>query len=89
MKLWHGLNCQCESCQRRRASNAQQYEQHGRTLHFPAMGIGVLDGQVSTVANRLLGPLADAQAEISEPTRHHRVRGPWIRPFSSALQVWP
>jgi hypothetical protein len=45
--------------------------------NFPTMGIKIVDGQVSTFgfSSRSLGPLAGAEAEISDPTRHHRVGG--------------
>ena len=44
---------------------------------FPTMGLKIVDGQISTfgLLSRPLGPLAGAEAEISDPTRHHRVGG--------------
>ena len=45
---------------------------------FLTMGIKVTDGQVSTFGftSRPLGPLAGAEAQISDPTRHRRIGGP-------------
>jgi hypothetical protein len=45
--------------------------------NFTTMGIKIVDSHVSTfgLASRPLGPLAGAQAEISDPTRHRRVAG--------------
>ena len=45
---------------------------------FLTMGIKVTDGQVSTFGftSRPLGPLAGAEAQISDPTRHRGIGGP-------------
>ncbi len=45
---------------------------------FPTLGIRIYDSSVelNSRSGRVLGPLAGAQAQMGEPSRHHRVAGP-------------
>ncbi len=45
---------------------------------FPTLGIRVYDNEVSLVSGRVLGTLTGAQAQLGEPSRHHRVAGPLV-----------
>jgi hypothetical protein len=60
-----------------------------RYRYFVTLGIKIDGGQVLTLSGRLLGPLAEARAEMGEPTRHHRVAGPLVATAVTAPMLGP